>query len=253
MFFKKRQLSAFIFLATSGAVFFNASIANADSINHTDEGFINPITAGSGDDTVVIDNTYVDKVNENGYMIDTGVGNDTLIFSNYQDGKIADNSLFNTGDGDDIIVFNTMYSDSNEASLDGASFLGGAGNDNITVQNNPYLLHFTMKGEEGNDTLQLKNVGNATLATMIGGDGNDILLVQNSTCSFGCYLDGDDVAQGITGGNNQLIITNSTVSIGESYDLVDDDGVNVGTVSGGINNFTDVVVTNHSSITIGGG
>ncbi|ENO0459905.1 autotransporter domain-containing protein [Salmonella enterica] len=250
--FKRNKLSAFIILATSTSALFTISTASAEDYSYKDKSDMDAITTGNDNDNVIIDNSYISTPNDKGYMVDTGDGDDTLTISNYQDGKISDNSIFNTGNGNDVIVFNAMLSDDNQPSLDGANFQGGDGNDTIIIENNPYLMHFTMDGGQGNDTLQLNNIGNATLAILIGGEGDDTLFINNSTCTQACYLDGDDNAHGITGGNNQLIISNSNVSIGEAYDLTDDDGKYAGTVSGGINNFNDVEVTNNSSITIGG-
>ena len=231
--------------------------AIAQDITYTDQSNLSPITTGGENDTVVMDNSYMsdDHTSAPRTYIDTGDGNDELIFKNTIDGIGPDNPEYHTGNGDDTIIVNTISSDddTNVSSLGGAKYYGDDGNDQITIRNTTNTLYnFTMNGGTGNDDLTLDHMNDTRLAQLIGGAGDDNILISNSTCTTGCYIDGDDATQNISGENNTLTINNSTVVVGEEYKLYDDDNNQVGVVSGGINNFSEVNVTNHSALTIGG-
>ena len=153
-----------------------------------EKGFVEKVVGGFGDDKIgilsVAKKVYGNAGNDTLYVgangrvsrLDGGIGNDTITVEGFT-GKRQISKLYG-GKGNDVISL-----------LDGGSVgtaYGGAGKDNFIVQGPSYYAG-TMKldGGVGSDTFEFKNVNsnyndNNTIFHVTGGKGNNILNVFDS-------------------------------------------------------------------------
>jgi len=167
--------------------------AGNDNFQATFNGFAAELTAkvlgGAGNDTISFSHTGVVEGTDN-LSIDGGTGNDTISLTNQ--GTVygtLDATLLGSA-GNDRITTNVFSNTNNFSAFPQIGLLvdGGAGNDVINTTytgtlDHDALLAISTKGGAGNDQITVNDLGNAVQSQVIlgvdGGAGNDTILVNS--------------------------------------------------------------------------
>jgi Ca2+-binding RTX toxin-like protein len=172
---------------------------------------------GTGDgalDHVTVDGTggndHVTVASANGVVSITGLPAQVTVTH----GELDDEIAVNGGDGNDTINASGLQSDASHLTLD-----GGAGNDSLTGGENGDSIfggdgHDILKGGAGADTID----GGQGDDVITGGAGDDFLTGGDGADTFHYTgaLDGHDLIQGFTAGQDKLDLTQFFDGLGVS-------------------------------------